>query len=220
MDIKLVHPTEEQRMLKNEAVANSHTATVYDYFVEQVRKNPAAIAIEAKDTKVSYHELLDYVEQLSNKLALSPHPKPEQTVGILTPERATLEFIIVVLSLWKQGYAYVPLNTGHPIDRIKYMIDTVGCKIILNIDHDLSSTLRDYVSSIDDSFVADIALQNSAIVLINLKNSLKPSPPMAAITPQSSLAYILFTSGSTGVPKGVLIEHQGLIDRLLWMKDY
>lgn len=217
-DIKLLSPSEELRMLKNEAVPHSHSATVYDYFVENVHKNPSAIALELKNKKVTYQELSNYVEELANHLALSS--QPEKTVAILTPERATLEFVIVVLLLWKQGYAYLPLNTRHPADRIKYMIDTVGCKTILNIDHDLSPTLRDYLTSIDDSFVADIALENNVLTLKTIQNSLKPFADVLTNNQQSGLAYVLFTSGSTGVPKGVLIEHQGLIDRLLWMKDY
>lgn len=219
-DIQLLSKDDEKRLLQTELKTSSHAALVYDYFLENARKNPAAIAIEMKDRKVTYQELHECIEELASRLPLPPQMQPDQTVAILTSEKANIEFIIVVLYLWKLGYAYLPLNTRHPLERIKYMLETVGCKTILNIDTEISSQLSNLVSTLEDSQFFEIRLAGSDLKLKNIKNDLKPFNQAIANDSQSRLAYVLFTSGSTGMPKGVMVEHQGLIDRLLWMKDY
>jgi len=219
-DIKLFSPEEESKLLPAETEVSEHTTFVYQYFNEHVLQTPQAIAIEMKDQHISYKQLYAYVEKLAAAMREFPHLSNDETVAILSPERANIEFIISVLALWKQGFAYLPLNTHHPLERIKYAINAVDCKKIIIIDESLSAEIRDYVLSLDDMLALDVRLNTTAL---NIQVVKQPASQLTQHTQQSiesKLAYVLFTSGSTGFPKGVLVEHDGLIDRLLWMKSY
>ncbi|PJE18214.1 non-ribosomal peptide synthetase [Legionella sp.] len=218
-DIKLVTGMDETGLLPV-FVAEQPDKLVYDHFMDYVSLTPEAIAIEMQSQTISYKQLSSYVDQLAATLAEFPQHRDE-TVGILSPERANIEFIVTVLALWKQGYAFAPLNKHYPLERIKYTMETIACKKIININQECSAEILNYVNSMSHMLVLDLSLHNESleIQLVNQPTAVLTSEYSLATT-ASDLAYVLFTSGSTGLPKGVLVEQGGLIDRLLWMKKY
>ncbi|RBL91356.1 non-ribosomal peptide synthase/polyketide synthase [Chitinophaga flava] len=202
-------PDEEEHELLSAfnatAVAYPPDQTWLDLFVSQVSRTPEATAVVFKDIAISYQQL----EERSNQLAhyLQSLGVKEETLVPICLERS-VEMIIGILGILKAGAAYVPIDPDYPEDRIRFMLSDTGAGWLLS-DRATASrlhatgniqviTLDDDRSSIDD-------YPNTA--------------PSTSLTP-ASLAYVIYTSGTTGQPKGVMNEHGGLLNRLLWTQDY
>jgi amino acid adenylation domain-containing protein len=165
--------------------------TIIDLFEEQATATPEHVAVSYEDRSYTYRAL----DQVSNQLAayLKDHyaVQPDDLIGIQL-ERSE-EILLSVISILKSGGAYVPIGTGYPEDRITYIIKDAGIKVLIN-EEELSRFF-----SVQGKYSKEPL-------------SLKPSA--------GDLAYCIYTSGSTGQPKGVLNQHTGLFNRLVWMKAY
>jgi amino acid adenylation domain-containing protein len=107
------------------------------------------------------------------------------------------EMIMGILAILKAGGAYLPLDPGYPQDRLAYMIEDSGVKLIL--------TQQDVQPKLPANAARQLCLDTEREVIAResatrVRSSVRPD----------HLAYIIYTSGSTGRPKGVLIEHRGL----------
>ena len=154
--------------------------SVIELFLEQVQIKPDQVAIEYKETKLTYAELDKQSNQLANYLLSNYQLKPEEVVGIKLNRSEKL--VIAILAIFKTGAAYVPLDIGWPNRRLKEILEDVKPNFILDN------------SVLDQFYKQEFLSSDNPGVNIDV----------------SSLAYIIFTSGSTGKPKGVMIEHCGL----------
>ncbi|NER91291.1 amino acid adenylation domain-containing protein, partial [Moorena sp. SIO3A2] len=174
---------------------------IHQLFEEQVEKTPDAIAVVFEEQKLTYFELNCKANQLAHHLQ-TLGVKPETLVGICV-ERS-VEMVVGVLSILKAGAAYVPLDPNYPTSRLNYMVEDAQLPIILTQEkwqHHLPQTTNQVIC-----LEADIP--NTA-TSENLKVS---------ITSEHQ-AYMMYTSGSTGLPKGVNIRHQGVV-RLVKNTNY
>ena len=111
--------------------------------------------------------------------------------------------VIGLLGIWKAGGAYVPLDPAYPRERLSYMMQDSAAKFLLT-----SGELKRLIPSADDKAILldsdwkQIAKESSA------------NPESGAVP--SNLAYVMYTSGSTGEPKGAMILHSGLANYLTW----
>ncbi|WP_338356169.1 non-ribosomal peptide synthetase [Yeosuana marina] len=103
----------------------------------------------------------------------------------------SVSLVPVLLGIMKVGAAYVPIDPGYPPKRIAYIAQNSDCKLILD---------------------------EKELEILNSLN-LPVSSEFVNIPPQS-LAYVIYTSGTTGKPKGVMITHEALLNRLLWAQEY
>lgn len=172
---------------------------VLDAFIQQVSTSPTHPAIIDKDNKnISYQQLDD----LSNRLCALLQRRgvgPGSLVPLLA--QRTPQLIIGMLAIAKSGAAYIPLDSSYPEQRIKYIIEQSRSPIILS-DHENNNEKNQY----DSVKLINIDTIPDEIVLTRQPVDI----------PQQALAYVIFTSGTTGTPKGVMVEHLSLWNIVRW----
>jgi len=177
--------------------------TIYQLFAEQVERTPDKIAVidtgtptgETGQEEITYRELNQKSDELANWLQ-TRGVGPGTIVGIMAERSHRL--VIDILGILKAGAAYLPIDPENPAERIDYMLKDSGAKILVPSP------------------------------VLSQKQALEKMPPAARgsfekppLDPTKlligdNLAYIIYTSGTTGKPKGVMIDHQGLVNYIWW----
>jgi amino acid adenylation domain-containing protein/thioester reductase-like protein len=207
-DYSLLSEAEQQRLLVscNETqIEYPKDKCVHELFEIQARKTPDALAVVYEEESLTYMEL----NEKSTLLAIYLQQQgvtPECLVGICA-ERS-LSMIIGILGIIKAGGAYVPLDPEYPAERLEYMIQDSKIALILT-----QSRLIDKISKLAGNGVKTVAIDTDWDEIQEgkaektLKREVQPG----------HLAYVLYTSGSTGNPKGVMIPHKALVNFLIAM---
>ncbi|TLP50885.1 non-ribosomal peptide synthetase [Microbispora tritici] len=176
-------------------------ATITDLLDEQVRRRPDAVALRFDGQDMTYMDLDRRAELLARHLR-DLGVRTEAAVGVFF-ERS-FEMVIALVAILKAGGAYVPLHQNEPPDRFRYMLEQAGCRVVLTHD-----ALVDRIPKIDGT-------------VVNLDHEPATTPgaePVDGAISPDNLAYICYTSGSTGMPKGVAVRHRGVV-RLVQDGDY
>ncbi|WP_298422711.1 non-ribosomal peptide synthetase [uncultured Kordia sp.] len=176
--------------------------TVLDEFKKQVIHVPNEIAIVHENTSITYQELDKKSNQLAHYLIEDLNIKPGELVATLADR--SINLLVGILGILKSGAAFVPIDPKYPEERIQLILQNA------NINTVLTETTYLFDISIDATnlFALDIQLDDIA-------------GPITAPTIQiesNQLAYIIHTSGTTGIPKGVMISHENLCNYALWGK--
>ena len=197
-------------------------ALIHELFEQQVERTPDAVAVQYEGEQLSYAELNAKANQLAHRLralrdeAGNPVVGPDERVAICV-ERS-LEMVVGLLGILKAGAAYVPVDPEYPQDRIAYVLQDAGARIVLTQRH--LQTLLQGTGTVPEGDGDN----GCARILLLDDEGVYAEQPTENIgkdeTGQSSrhLAYVIYTSGSTGLPKGVMNEHRGVINRLWWMQ--
>ncbi|HEV7669747.1 MAG TPA: non-ribosomal peptide synthase/polyketide synthase [Thermoanaerobaculia bacterium] len=164
---------------------------LHELFEDQVRRTPEATAIVFGDDRLSYAELNRRANRLARHLIRLGLPVGARVVLLL--ERS-IDQLVGLFATLKAGGAYVPLDPGQPLERLAKMLDDVGPAAILTRDP-IGGRLPP-----GDAAVVWLDRDGDAMA----KNS--DRDPRLRLAP-GHLAYVLYTSGSTGVPKGIGIRH-------------
>jgi amino acid adenylation domain-containing protein len=177
--------------------------TLHELFEAQAQRTPEAVAVEFAGRQLRYRELNERANQLAHRL-MELGVGPDVLVGLLH-ERSE-DMLVALLGILKAGGAYVPLDPSFPEDRLSYMVENSGMRVLVT-QSGLDSLLPKRPESVVrlDSDWNEIAKHNAD----------RPAGPGATA---SNLAYVLYTSGSTGKPKGVEIEHSAIVNLLLSMQ--
>jgi amino acid adenylation domain-containing protein len=192
-ELTLMSEVERRRLL-----ADSHGKTtpetaeisVHELFEKQAQETPHNIAIVFGDTKLTYGQLNRRANQFARHLQ-SIGVGPESKVGLFV-ERSP-EMLVGVFGILKAGGAFVPLEPAHPPERVAYMLRDADVQVVAT------------QTQLADKLVTTAAQP----VFIDQFGEGSDENLRSGIT-RHSLAYLMYTSGSTGAPKGVLIEHGGL----------
>ncbi|MEM7537975.1 MAG: amino acid adenylation domain-containing protein, partial [Chloroflexota bacterium] len=201
---------EERRQLEswNETqVAYDSDICLHQLFEAQAERTPDAMALFFDGQQLTYAELNSY----ANKLAHYLHARgidSNMTVGICV-ERS-LKMVISVLAVLKAGCIYVPLDPSYPQERLSFMLYDADIELVLT-----QVDLHDHLN---------LVLSNSKITYIDLdsiwnKVAAQPSDSSTIITQPHDSAYLLYTSGSTGSPKGVMTKHKAIANRIIGMQQ-
>ena len=174
--------------------------TLHGLFEAQVVRTPQAVAVKAGEHTLSYQQLNERANRLAHHLRDSG-VRPDARVGICV-ERG-LDMVVGLFAILKAGGAYVPLDPAYPPERIAYMLHDSAPVVVL-----AQSATRTLLGD-----VAVVDLDHSTWQHQPLTN-----PQVPNLIAQHA-AYVIYTSGSTGQPKGVINEHAGVVNRLLWMQD-
>lgn len=174
-----------------------------DLMREQTAQRPDGEALKFGSQSLSFKELDLRSNQLAN-LLIEKGCKPGKNIGVLM-ERS-LSMVVSLQAILKAGGAYLPLDTDWPADRIAYVINDASIDCVIT-ETELASLLK-------DTKVTTLCLEDSFILL----EEQPEQAPEVTIQPED-LAYIIYTSGSTGAPKGVMVSHRAICNRLLWMRE-
>ncbi|PHM60991.1 Amino acid adenylation [Xenorhabdus ishibashii] len=216
-DIPILPAAERQQVLTNFNATQTdfpQEALIHQLVEEQAATTPSAIAVVCDDQSLSYEELNRYANRLAHYLIeLGVHPDDRVAICV---ERS-LEMVVGLLAILKAGGAYVPLDPAYPTDRLAYMLEDAAPVVLLT-----QATLHDKLDSTLPVILLDNILNSPepflATQFLATQSTDNPDTQALGLTSRH-LAYVLYTSGSTGLPKGVMNEHRGVVNRLLWAQE-
>ncbi|GCE60718.1 non-ribosomal peptide synthetase [Microcystis aeruginosa] len=204
----LTESNQKQLEIWNQTDSNyCQDKTLVDLFEKQVNQTPNNIALVFEQTSLTYQELNQKANQLAHYLRENYQIEPDNLIGICTEERS-LEMVIGLLGVLKAGAAYVPIDSDYPEDRIKFILENSKISLLLT-----QSFVQDKLS------LSHLKSLSQFIDLDRFDYDLFPSHNLTVQNKPNDLAYVIYTSGSTGQPKGVMIEHQSIVNLCLnWGK--
>ncbi len=178
-----------------------------ELFFISVNNNPDTVALICCEKKITYRELFQRSKLLSKQL-INLGVKNSSIIAIIMPK--SIEQVIAVLGVLFAGCAYLPLEPDLPERRINTLIHTSKSEYILSHE-DTLSLCNKVRSNSDGRIISNICVNQqdeddylNEHLCFNKRNR-----------KSSDLAYVIFTSGSTGSPKGVMVEHQSVVNTIL-----
>ncbi|PGS32547.1 hypothetical protein COC58_29215, partial [Bacillus cereus] len=201
-DIEVVEKKELRKLLVEFNEINetySKNKTIYQLFEEQVEKTPNNVAVRFDNKEITYKELNDRANALAKTL-IEEGVKPDSIIGIML--EPSIEMIVGNIAILKAGGAYVSLDPCYPNSRIEHMIEECSINIILT----------------DKEFKPKLVFNGKKINVYDETFYTEDSKNIKYTSSSGNLAYIVYTSGSSGIPKGVMIEHGGISATLQWRK--
>ena len=201
-DISLISQEEEALLDSfNRTRMPVEDTDIVTLFRRMAAKYPDHEAVIYLDKRITYAELDEITERLAATIR-SHGLGREDVVSVLIPR---CEYMVIAsLGVLKAGCAYQPLDAGYPEDRLLYMMQDAEVRLLIT-DHTLRDKVADYQGEV--LFIEDIP-------------SLPKAEPIADGPSPQDLFIMLYTSGTTGKPKGVMLEHRNLVDFVTWAKDY
>ncbi|MGP3955771.1 amino acid adenylation domain-containing protein [Nonomuraea sp. 3N208] len=189
----------------NATAADRPGLPLHGLFERQAAATPGATALIDGTRTVTYAELDAAAGALAGRLRAAGIGA-ESLVAVALPRGAAL--VVTLLGVLKAGAAYVPLDPGHPAERLAAVLRESRAAAIVT-DSDLAARL----ATLPQLVIPPPTLRARPVP--DAPPALDPAPG----APQVDLdapAYAIFTSGSTGTPKGVVITHRGIVNRVLW----
>jgi amino acid adenylation domain-containing protein len=168
--------------------------TVAQLFEEVVLASPGSVALVFGDAQLTYAELNARANQLAHRLC-ALGVGPDVLVGCCM-ERS-IELIVALVAVLKAGGAYVPLDPAYPKERFDFLVHDTQTKVMLTQQSLASTVLADYQHT---CLIVDASWSSGA----------DPGNLALAGSPED-LAYVMYTSGSTGQPKGVMVENRSIV---------
>ncbi|MDK2599502.1 amino acid adenylation domain-containing protein [Bacillus stercoris] len=207
--LSLVTETEKQALLeawKGKTLPVPTDKTVHQLFEETVQRHKDRPAVTYNGRSWTYGELNAKANRLA-RILIDCGISPDDRVGVLT--KPSLEMSAAVLGVLKAGAAFVPIDPDYPDQRIEYILQDSGAKLLLKQEG----------ISVPDSYTGDVILLDGSRTILSLPlDENDEENPETAVTAEN-LAYMIYTSGTTGQPKGVMVEHHALVNLCFWHHD-
>ena len=177
------------------------TATIVSLFRRQAQATPEAVAAVYMEKSFTYAQ----VDEISDRIAAHIADKglgAEDVVSVLIPRSEWMP--IASLGVLKAGCAYQPLDPSYPKERLNFMMQDASAKLLI-ADEDLRPIVDEY--------------QGEVLLTKEIMNLPQAAAPQVEIKPDQ-LFILLYTSGSTGVPKGCQLTHGNLVAFCHWYQRY
>ena len=194
-----IAPEAELSILRGDKTIVSGSETIPSLFEDTVAKKGDEICIVTDDRNYTFAGFNDLVKSIDLEIRKITRGK-KQTVAVVA-ERS-VEMYASIYAILRGGNSYLPIDPTYPKERIEYMLENSGTKIVLVQDR-----FRDLFDGIKCLNVSEI-IKNRNVTTEDLLVSALPE----------ETAYVIYTSGSTGRPKGVKVSHRSLLNRILWME--
>jgi amino acid adenylation domain-containing protein len=176
-------------------------------FEAQVLATPDSVAASWLNQRVTYDDLNRRANRVAHALLLKG-VEPETVVALLGDR--DLDFLAMLLGIFKAGGIYLPLDAGHPDHRLTHMLGESRPRVLLTTE-----AYRQRVKPLTEGFAENARpiLLTMEKIRSSVKHDDNPTVPQHA----AKAAYVIYTSGSTGAPKGAIVEHRGMLNHL-WGK--
>ena len=199
----------------NTTAAYPGDKTLPRLFEEQVNKNSDTIALVGTETCcfLSYQTLNQSAQQLAVQLQ-HRGIVPDSIVGLLVDQ--PIGMVIAMLAILRAGGAYLPLDPTYPGERIKYILLDSRPQLLL-VNTSCAQIQADALKSITPANI--ISLQDDSRYFPQNGPPVINVAPVTPVIRPEHLAYILYTSGTTGKPKGVMITHRNAVNLLTWYSN-
>jgi amino acid adenylation domain-containing protein/thioester reductase-like protein len=187
----------------NSLVADYERVCVHEPVEEQAASTPDAVAATFEGVDLTYAELNARANQLAHTLR-EMGVGPDETVGIFA-ERS-LEMAVAVLGVLKAGGAYVPLDPAYPAERLAYMVEDSGARVVLT----------------QERLAASLPAQGAPVLRLDAdwdEIARRATENPVRLANPEHLAYLIYTSGSTGRPKAVAMPHRALANLMAWQLE-
>ncbi|MFT5824179.1 MAG: tyrocidine synthetase-3, partial [Crocinitomix sp.] len=181
---------EKQTLLRDfndTVIAYPLEKTIVDLFQAQVEQRPYNTAIVSTSGSLTYRALEEKSNQMAHYLQANYAIEPDDLVSILLERSEWM--LIAIMGVLKSGAAYVPIDPAYPTERIDYIQNDSNAKVCLD-----EKELKIFIENIEQYSNQKLAAEISS----------------------NNLAYVVYTSGSTGLPKGVMVEHSSLTNLCYW----
>ncbi|WP_439899662.1 amino acid adenylation domain-containing protein [Pseudomonas reactans] len=202
--LPLLEPVEQQTLVRqwNATARDYPQQPVHQLIEAQVALTPEAPALVFAAQRLSYADLNRRANRLAHRL-IQAGVGPDVLVGLVV-ERS-IEMVVGLLAVLKAGGAYVPLDPDYPPERLAYMLEDSGVKLLLTQSHLLEQLPR--AEGIECLLLGGSGFEDF------------PDTNPGLALDGENLAYVIYTSGSTGQPKGAGNRHSALTNRLCWMQE-
>ncbi len=199
LELRLPHEIALQREV-NQTQVEIKEDTLHSLMQKQALRTPDQLALVDQDSRFTYRELREQVIGLANLLTQQGIVAGD-IIAVALPRSVKLS--LAFNSILECGAAYLPLDVSYPDERLAYMVADAQPKLII--------TTSEYQQRFTEL--------GNVVILDQLP---EPTPhsevPVEAKVSSDRSAYIIYTSGSTGNPKGVLVSHRAIVNRLHWMQ--
>ncbi|WCM63688.1 amino acid adenylation domain-containing protein [Paenibacillus polymyxa] len=221
-DIKIATDKERSQILEtfNNTVFDYSKDTIVQQFELQANNTPERIAVIYGDEYLTYNEMNTRANQVAYRLQ-KIGVKPDQIIPVML-ERST-EMAVILFAILKAGGAYLPIDPMFPEDRIQFLLKDSDANVIITQQR-FETKLAKIIATKEDKLTNSIDRVKPDVTIViaddlELYQGEGSNLPLAAGL--KHLSYVLYTSGTTGNPKGVMIEHRSISNFLHWMqKEY
>ncbi|MEK3854009.1 amino acid adenylation domain-containing protein [Cytobacillus sp. FSL H8-0458] len=177
-------------------------STIHTIFENEAENNPDSAAAVFGENEISYKELNEKANRLARTLRNKGITRGS-IVGIMVDR--SLNMVAGILGILKAGGAYLPIDPDYPRERIDFMLNDSLADIILTQGH----------------YIRKMNFRQEAINIEDLDIYHEDGTNLNTISLSSDLAYVIYTSGTSGTPKGVMVEHQNIINaHYAWRYHY
>ncbi|MBT2400793.1 non-ribosomal peptide synthetase [Streptomyces sp. ISL-100] len=180
--------------------AYPHDRGLHELVAEQAERTPSLVAVSDQEEELRYRDLDERANQLAHHL-LELGVTAESRVALCL--RRSAQIVVAMLAVLKAGAAYVPLDPQYPAERLGYLLSDSDSQVLITetalLDRLPAHQVRTMLMDAEWGEVAD-----------------RPRTCPEVTVDPGSLAYLIYTSGSSGLPKGVLVTHGGIVNNLAW----
>ncbi|AEW98055.1 MULTISPECIES: non-ribosomal peptide synthetase [Streptomycetaceae] len=171
--------------------------TLHEVFAETAAVWPDRTAVVCGDVELTYRQLDERADALAHQLRSVVALRPGELVGLVLDKSELM--VVAILAVWKAGAAYLPIDPGYPDDRISFMLQDTGARLVV-ANHVHGERLR------------TLPATGGLPVLDVERLPLDGHPASAPVTEVTAAdpAYAIYTSGTTGRPKAVLVPHRAV----------